>query len=233
MANDLTVSRLDRQNILNNALAVEEIQNTVEVKAVLWNEKYYLTKEMLAAYFNVDVRTVERYISNFSDELKTNGYELLKGKHLQTFIEAYDATFATDINVGHKIRSISVFDFRAFLNMAMLLTESAKARALRQMILDVVIDLINRKTGGGTKYINQRDKDFVFSSLQEDDYRRQFTNALRDCVAENRYKYAHFTDMIYVSIFREKAKEYKKILDLKASDKVRDTFHHCCHGWNL
>ena len=42
---------------------------------------------------------------------------------------------------------------------------------------------------------------------------------------DNRYKYAHFTDMIYVSIFKEKAKEYKKILDLKANDKVRDTFY--------
>ena len=211
MAKDLTVSRLDRQNILNNDLAVEELQNTVEITAVFWNDRYYLTKEMLAAYFDV--------------ELKSNGYELLKGNHLRDFIEAYNATFATDINVGHKIRSISVFDFRAFLNMAMLLAESDKARALRQMMLDVVIDLINRKTGGGTKYINQRDKDFIFSSLQEDNYRRQFTDALRDCVAEDRYKYAHFTDMIYVSIFREKAKEYKKILDLKATDKVRDTFY--------
>ena len=109
MAKDLTVSRLDRQNILNNDLAVEELQNTVEITAVFWNDKYYLTKEMLAAYFDVDVRTVERYISNFTDELKANGYELLKGNHLRDFIEAYDATFATDINVGHKIRSISGF----------------------------------------------------------------------------------------------------------------------------
>lgn len=92
-------------------------------------------------------------------------------------------------------------------------------------MLDVVIDLINRKTGGGTKYINQRDKDFLFSSLQEDNYRRQFTDALKNYVEDNRYKYAHFTDMIYVSIFKEKAKEYKKILDLKANDKVRDTFY--------
>ncbi len=225
MAKDLTVSRLDRQNILNNELAVEELQNTVEVKAVFWNEKFYLTKEMLAAYFDVDIRTVERYISAYSDELKANGYELLKGKNLQSFIAAYDAAFATDINVAHKIRSISVFDFRSFLNMAMLLAESEKARALRQMMLDIVIDLINRKTGGSTKYINQRDKDFVFASIQENNYRRQFTDALRDCVVENHYKYAHFTDMIYVSIFHEKAKEYKKILDLKATDKVRDTFY--------
>lgn len=31
--------------------------------------------------------------------------------------------------------------------------------------------------------------------------------------------------MIYVSIFKEKAKEYKKILDLKANEKARNTFY--------
>ena len=74
--------------------------------------------------------------------------------------------------------------------------ESEKARAIRQVILDVVIDLINRKTGGGTKYINQRDEGYVHASLQEDNYRRQFTDTLKNCVENNRYKYAHFTDMI-------------------------------------
>ena len=96
---------------------------------------------------------------------------------------------------------------------------------MRQLILDIVIDLINKKTGGGTKFINQRDKDYLFSSLQEDNYRRKFTDALKHYVVNDRYKYAHFTDMIYVSIFREKAKEYKKILDLKASDNARETFY--------
>ena len=225
MAKDLTNSRIDRQNILNNELAVEEIQETLHIKTVFWNEKYYLTKDMVADYFKVDVRTIERYISNYSEELSANGFELIKGKKLAEFIDAYNTAFATDINVARKIRSIRVFDFRSFLNMAMLLSESEHARALRQLMLDIVIDIINRKTGGGTKYINQRDKYFVFSSLQEDNYRRQFTDALQKYVEDNRYKYAHFTDMIYVSIFKEKAKEYKKILDLKASDKVRDTFY--------
>jgi hypothetical protein len=107
----------------------------------------------------------------------------------------------------------------------MLLAESEKARILRQMMLDIVIDLINQKTGGGTKYINQRDKDFISASLQEDNYRRQFTDALKLYVEDDQNKYAHFTDLIYISIFKEKASEYKKILDLKASDKVRDTFY--------
>ena len=224
MAKDLTTSRIDRQNILNNELAVEEIQGKSGVDGVLWDGKLFITREMTASFFEVDIRTISRYIEQNNDELVSNGYEVLKGKKLKSFIDAAKKT-GKDINVPTKTTVLGVFDFRAFLDLAMLISESDRARALRQLMLDIVIDLINRKTGGGTKYINQRDKDFVFSSLQEDNYRRQFTDALKLYVEDDRYKYAHFTDMIYVSIFKERASEYKKILDLKASDKVRDTFY--------
>ena len=224
MSKDLTTSRIDRQNILNNELAVEEIQTKSGMEGIPWEDKVYVTREMTAAFFHVDIRTISRYIEQNNEELTENGYQVLRGKKLKAFIAAAQSS-GKDINVPTKTTVLGVFDFRAFLNMAMLLSESDQARALRQLMLDIVIDLINRKTGGGTKYINQRDKDFVFASLQEDNYRRQFTDALKLYVEDDRYKYAHFTDLIYVSIFREKAKEYKKILDLKASDKVRDTFY--------
>lgn len=224
MAKDLTNSRLDRQNILNNEIAVDEIQQKSGMNGILWGEKLFVTREMAADFFDVDIRTISRYLEQNSEELSANGYQVLRGKKLKAFLEVAK-NFGKDIYVPTKTTILGVFDFRAFLNMAMLLSESEKARALRQLMLDIVIDLINRKTGGGTKYINQRDKDFVFSSLQEDNYRRQFTDALKKYVEGDRYKYAHFTDMIYVSIFKEKAKEYKKILDLKAGDKVRDTFY--------
>ena len=224
MAKDLTTSRLDRQNILNNEIAVDEIQIKSGMEGIPWEGKVFVTREMTASFFDVDIRTISRYIEQNNEELSANGYEVLKGKRLKAFIDAANNS-GKDINVPTKTTVLGVFDFRAFLNIAMLLSESEKARALRQLMLDIVIDLINRKTGGGTKYINQRDKDFVFSSLQEDNYRRQFTDALKNYVEDDRYKYAHFTDLIYVSIFREKAREYKKILDLKANEKVRDTFY--------
>ena len=53
------------------------------------------------------------------------------------------------------------FDFRAFLNLAMLVVESERARTLSRMMLDIVIDTINLRAGGGTKYINQQDEDFI------------------------------------------------------------------------
>ena len=224
MAKDLTASRIDRQNILNNEIAIEEIQAKSGVEGIFWEGKIYVTREMTANFFGVDIRTISRYIEQNNDELIANGYEVLRGKKLKSFIVAAK-NFGKDINVPTKTTVLGVFDFRAFLNLAMLISESDQARALRQLMLDIVIDLINRKTGGGTKYINQRDKDFVYSSLQEDNYRRQFTDALKLYVEEDRYKYAHFTDLIYVSVFKEKAREYKKILDLKAGEKVRDTFY--------
>ena len=170
MVKDLTTSQIDRQNILNNDLAIAEIQKASNIDCVFFEDRLYLTKEMVAAFFEVDVRTIERYISSFSEELKSNGYEILKGKRLKDFLKAYYEHFGTDINVGTKTTVLGVFDFKAFLNIAMLLPESENARILRQLMLDIVIDLINQKTGGGTKYINQRDRDFIGAYLQEENY---------------------------------------------------------------
>lgn len=89
---------------------------------------------------------------------------------------------------------IAIFGFKAFLNMAMLLTESENAKVLRKIMLDIVIDFVNQRTGGSTKYINQRDQDFISAFLQEENYRREFTDALRDYVDMGNSKYAIYTD---------------------------------------
>lgn len=124
-----------------------------------------------------------------------------------------------------KIPQLGVLDFRAFLNLAMLMKESERAGLLRKAILDIVIDTINKRTGGGTVYINQRDEDFIQSAFVEENYRKQFTDALKNCVDMGNFKYALYTDKIYVSIFREKAKEYRQVLRLGNRAKVCDTLY--------
>lgn len=225
MAKDLTTSIVDRQNILNNKFALEAIQKEINLKGILWNNKLYLTKEMVASFFNVDIRTVERYISKYSTELQSNGYGVIRGSELEEFLKAYRKDFATDINVGHKIRSLSVFDFKAFLNLAMLLSESETAAEVRHIMLDIVIDTINQRIGGATKYINQRDQSFISAFLNEENYRREFTNALRDYVDMGKGKYGIYTDKIYQSIFKERAKEYREILKLSEKERIRNTFY--------
>lgn len=228
MKKDLTTSKIDRQNILNNELAVNEIQTQTGIQGIVYDGRIRFTKTMVATYFDVDQRTIERYVSENSDEIMSNGYEILKGKKLKEFMNCVLEQDVPDINVGNisnRTPQIAIFDFKAFLNMAMLLSESENAKALRQIMLDIVIDFVNQRTGGSTKYINQRDQDFISAFLQEENYRREFTDALRDYVDMGNSKYALYTDKIYQSIFKEKAQEYKQILHLSKKDSARDTMY--------
>ena len=225
MSKDLTNSTVDRQNILNNPYALAEIEKAAGIRGIPFEGKTVVLKEQVAAFFEVTTRTVDNYLAKFSDELRQNGYELLKGKRLQDCKLAIQATFGHEADFVTKTTVLGVFDFRAFLNLAMLMTESERAGLLRKAILDIVIDTINRRTGGGTKYINQRDEDFIQSAFIEENYRKQFTDALKDCVDMGNFKYALYTDKIYVSIFREKAHVYRKVLRLDKRASVRDTFY--------
>lgn len=227
MAKDLTNSKIDRQNILNNNYAINEIEKACNIEGIFFEDKIAFTKEQVAQFYEIEIRTLERYLEIYNEEFKSNGYDILKGKRLKDFMKEYNEK-VTDINVGElaaSIPSLAIFDFRAFLNVGMLLVESEKAKIIRQNILDIVIDTINVKTGGATKYINQRDEDFLNSWFDEENYRREFTDALNSYVAMGNIKYAIYTDKIYESIFREKASEYRNILKLEKKDKTRDTFY--------
>ena len=198
------------------------------LQGILFEDKLCFTKAMTATYFDVDIRTIERYVSEYQEEITSNGYEIIKGKRLKNFFECVEKQDVPDINVGNissRTPQIALFDFKSFLNIAMLLVESENAKTLRKIMLDIVIDFINQRTGGSTKYINQRDQDFISAFLQEENYRREFTDALRDYVDMGNTKYAIYTDKIYQSIFREKAHEYRKVLNLSQKDKVRDTLY--------
>ena len=227
MSKDLTNSAVDRQNILNNPYALSEIEKAAGIRGIPFEGKTVVLKEQVAAFFEVTVRTVENYLEQNAEELVQNGYEVLKGKRLQGLKLAIQGLDDPETDFGNisKAPQLAAFDFRAFLNLAMLMRESERAGLLRKAILDIVIDTINRRTGGGTKYINQRDEDFIQSAFIEENYRKQFTDALKDCVDMGNFKYALYTDKIYVSIFREKGQEYRRVLRLDKRANVRATFY--------
>ena len=119
MKTDLTTSNIERQNILNNSYALQRIHEYVGLPAIEFEGEYWLTKQMVAEFFEVDERTVERYLEKYSDELKHNGYVLIRGKRLKNM----KLQFAAVINVGSKTTQLGLFNFRSFLNLAMLLVE--------------------------------------------------------------------------------------------------------------
>jgi hypothetical protein len=143
----------------------------------------FFLKNQVAEFFSVDTRTIERCIENNRNELEGNGYTVLRGKALLQLKTELKKTSVTDIDVGNKThKSLGIFDIRSFINIAMLLTESEKAKEMRRIILDIVIDVLNKKAGGSTKFINQRDEDFLLSLYEEENYRNKFTKALNSCI---------------------------------------------------
>lgn len=219
---DFTTAQLQRQNILNNRYALQAAEQHLQLGGVVFQGQTVFTKQQVMALFEVSDATVERYISNHGEELKANGYQLLKGKNLKEFKDLVDVSL---INEGNKAPLLGVFSFRAVLNLAMLLTESERAKAVRSRLLDIVMDVLAERTGGHTKYINQRDEHYLMASLQDESYRKQFTDALDHFVVEHQWKYVRFTNLIYQCIFRENATEYRQVLKLAAKDSIRDTMY--------
>lgn len=218
---DLTTSRIDRENILNNHFALEVISNDLGLNGLLFESELKFTIQQVSEFYAIERLTINRYLSQYEDELRNNGYEVLKGKRLQEFKKESQSALQDVV----KAPQLGVFNFRAFLNLGMLLVESEKAKWLRSKMLDIVIDTLNNKLGGSTKYINQRDEDFFRAIVKEPRYRKEFTSALNRFVDMGNFKYAFFTDKIYKAIFKENAKEYKLILQLEDNENLRDTMY--------
>jgi hypothetical protein len=225
MTKDLTTSNIDRQNILNNPFALQEIEKAIGIKGIYFEGKIFILREQAAAFFEVTVRTINNYIEIYGEELRHNGYDIIRGKRLTEFKLAIGESFGKETDFLTKTTVLGIFDFRAFLNLAMLMSEGERARIVRQAMLDIVIDTVNLRAGGSTKYINQRDEDFLQSAFTEENYRKTFTNALSEYVDMGVVKYPIYTNKIYLSIFRENAAEYRKILKLEQKVKVRSTMY--------
>lgn len=241
MSRDLTTSPADRKKILSDNETIKAVHDNLGFQGVMFDGRYRFTKQQVANFYEVDVRTIERLLENHGQELEENGYQLFRGPKLkelrQAFVEFFKDGHVSDMHVGDisqnvdndvfntKAPSIGIFTFRSVLNVGMLLTNSERAREVRSAILNIVIDILNKKLGGSTKYINQREEEFLPSIVREYNYRQEFTNALDKYIDANKFKYAQLTDKIYVSIFKENAKEYRKVLSLNAKESVRATMY--------
>jgi hypothetical protein len=98
MSKDLTNSPLDRQNILNNPYAVSKVEEHLALGGLTFEGETVFSKSQVAELLEVDDRTVERYLASNGEELKQNGYRLLKSNVLKDFKQLY----VSDIHVGDK-----------------------------------------------------------------------------------------------------------------------------------
>jgi len=60
---DLTVSQVDRQNILNNSYAIQEIEKATNIKGIPFEGASVVLKEQVAYFFDVTARTIDNYMA--------------------------------------------------------------------------------------------------------------------------------------------------------------------------
>ncbi len=225
MSKDLTTSAVARSNVLNNRYALGKLEEHLALGGLRIEGEVVFFKAHVAELLDIDERTIDRYLASHEAELKQNGYQVLKGKSLKNMKLASVGDISVVDMIGAKVPALGVFSFRAVLNIAMLVTESERAKAIRSRMLDIVLDVVAERTGGHPRFINQRDQDYLPSAFMEDSYRKQFTNTLRDHVEMGNHKYAVYTDKIYQAVFCENAREYKQVLRLADGDSTRDTMY--------
>ena len=61
---DLTVSNIERQNVLNNRFAINKIQEQLDITGMLFEGEYRFTKKMVADFYEVCLL----YTSDAADE---------------------------------------------------------------------------------------------------------------------------------------------------------------------
>lgn len=224
MAQDLTTSDFHRQNVLNNRFALERMENELSLGGIRFKGEPVFTKAQIASFFKVEERTIDRYLKEHGEELNKNGYTILRSRELNDFKYLADLDDSDVVEINPKVPQLGIFSFKAFLNLAMLLTESERAREVRSRILDIAIKVVADKVEDPT-FVNQRDEDYLPAAFLEENYRENFIEALKEYVKGNQWKYKHCMDTIYKSIFKERATEYRKILNLESDQNVRDTFY--------
>lgn len=70
------------------------------------------------------------------------------------------------------------------------------------------------------KTINQLTTQFFETREETKNYRKDFTDCIKNCVAVKNY--GTYTDMLYNFLFLERTKEYRKLLDLAKKDFTRN-----------
>ena len=98
MHTDLTTSLIARENILNNPFALTKLEKNLALSGIIFEGETVFTKQQVAQILEIDERTVDRYITTYGDELRKNGYQIIRGKSLKNIKIIYvDDTNVVDI----------------------------------------------------------------------------------------------------------------------------------------
>ncbi|MEV6103278.1 hypothetical protein AB0M28_01015 [Streptomyces sp. NPDC051940] len=107
-----------------------------KVKAlVMLPDGLHVTTRMVADYFEVDLKTLQKLLERHRNELDESGFHIMRGAELREY--ETDSMSVSSESYPQRRNSLALWPRRAILNVAMLLRDSAVARRVRTYLLDV------------------------------------------------------------------------------------------------
>jgi len=173
----------------------------------------YLTKDMrstiqqTSSYYEVPEATTRQILSRNKEEFSGDGIVVVKRRDFSGLSLLHDVT-----DFG-RTPSLTLLPKRAILRLGMLLTESPVARSVRNYLLNL------------EEIAEPDQKEWSLQRELGKLRRRTMTDAIRDYIEESpnkRWKYRHFTDLVYRKAFGKSAKELRLQWCVKDNDQLRD-----------
>ncbi|MFD4523678.1 restriction endonuclease [Streptomyces sp. NPDC058470] len=125
---------LESKTLRDSVLERTDVLNRVKALSLL-PDGMHVTTAMVAAYFEVAERVINRMAQRHRDELTVNGLRVLRGEDLARFkgdtLSLYPESYPQPRS------SLALWSRRAVLNVAMLLRDSDVARQVRTYLLDM------------------------------------------------------------------------------------------------
>lgn len=120
-------------------------RNGIGLQGVIYEKEFRFSKRQVASFFGIEERTLNYYLKSHSEELRQNGYIVLAGKELKDFIRIVSEQNVEDVwEMSSRTPKLAVFNFRAFLNLAMLLVHNLpliSGQAEEQNILTAAVPI--------------------------------------------------------------------------------------------
>jgi hypothetical protein len=124
-------ARNEKLASLTQDASLDHLNKAKSLVMAVWQGSGIATTEQMAEYYEVPVETIKTVLLRNRDELELDGLKVLKGKALK------DVRFTMNLT-SDKIPSLTIWTPRSALRLGMLLRDSAIAKQVRTLLLDLV-----------------------------------------------------------------------------------------------
>ena len=122
-----------RYELLSARMAVDKLSASIDIATHRFRGGNYAPKEVVAAYFGIDLSTLDGYIAEQGSELAKSGYEVLRGEALARYMPTAGEEIAKA-----PPSQLCVFERKAIVNLGLLIREGKVAARFRESIPEIL-----------------------------------------------------------------------------------------------